>query len=255
METGIEEDLANVEHRRIGSVTVAWLVAGLSFALFVGAAAGWWTTTRDSADTTLPAPDSVDAGFAQDMSLHHNQAVEMAGLALVQAADPAVRNLAYDILTTQQSQIGTMQGWLTLWNLPAQTAGPYMLWIDAAASEIGPSGTRQTTKSHQMPDDSSMSMPPGSNESGGGGVMPGMASSSELRALRRSTGADFDVKFLQLVLRHHEGGMGMARYASENSDVGAVRSLAERIVATQSAEVQTMRAMLADRDAQPLPMR
>lgn len=38
----------------------------------------------------------------------------MSAMTLTNAADPAVRNLAYDVLTTQQSQIGTVQGWLTL---------------------------------------------------------------------------------------------------------------------------------------------
>ena len=41
--------------------------------------------------------------------------------------------------------------------------------------------------------------------------MPGMASEAELGALRHATGRDAEVLFLQLMIRHHEGGMLMAK--------------------------------------------
>ncbi len=58
----------------------------------------------------------MDVGFSQDMSVHHNQAIEMATIALTGSTDQRVQNLAYDILTTQQNQVGQMQGWLSLWD-------------------------------------------------------------------------------------------------------------------------------------------
>lgn len=69
--------------------------------------------TPDSARVAVPASNSVDVGFAQDMSVHHNQAIEMSAMALGRSTDPVIRTLAFDVLTSQQSQVGTMQGWLT----------------------------------------------------------------------------------------------------------------------------------------------
>ena len=39
------------------------------------------------------------------------------------------------------------------------------------------------------------------------GSMPGMATEDELAALRRLDGTAFDVEFLRLMIRHHQGGL------------------------------------------------
>lgn len=199
----------------VAVIAVALLVAGggLAVALGVGRA-------------TTPAADSVDAGFAQDMSRHHLQAVEMANLASSRSTDPEVRQLAFDISSTQNNQAGRMQGWLTLWGLPITNRTP-MAWMD--------SGT------------------PMSMGSGTGAPMPGMATKDELAQLRSLSGSDFDVLFLQLMIRHHQGGSAMAQEGAARASEPAVRGLARSIAETQAAETETMRAMLAARGASPLP--
>jgi uncharacterized protein (DUF305 family) len=173
-----------------------------------------------------PAADSVDVGFARDMSAHHLQAVEMANVALERSTDNAVRGLAFDISSTQQNQVGRMQGWLSLWGYSI-TGGEPMAWM-------GPDG-------HAGHD---MSTP---------GLMPGMATDDELAQLRSATGEDFDVLFLQLMTRHHQGGVGMAEYAQTHAQEWAVRRLASSIIESQSGETQLMLSMLDDRGAEPLP--
>ncbi len=51
----------------------------------------------------------------------------------------------------------------------------------------------------------------------GSGPMPGMATSEELAALRAASGPELDVLFLQLMLRHHEGGLPMMEYGAEHA--------------------------------------
>nr|WP_246407441.1 DUF305 domain-containing protein [Modestobacter versicolor] len=184
--------------------------------------------------TETPAADSVDAGFARDMSRHHLQAVEMANLALTQSSDDEVRRLAFDISATQTNQVGRMQGWLTLWGLPL-TSGEVMAWMadDAMAG-------------HDM---SHMADAPAA----GGAVMPGMATEAELTDLRSLTGTPFDVLFLQLMIRHHQGGLEMAQYGEEHAAEAAVRGLAGAIVASQSAETTFMESLLQARGGTPLP--
>ncbi|MFC9998032.1 DUF305 domain-containing protein [Nocardia sp. NPDC127526] len=177
------------------------------------------------------APGAVDIGFAQDMSVHHTQAVEMSAIALAGTSDPAVQRLAYDILTTQQNQAGRMQGWLQLWNEPMLGANGYMGWMTDSSSHHGGS----------------------SEHSGPVATMPGMATDQELTALRQATGAAQDVLFLQLMLRHHQGGMPMIEYAAQRADTDAIRTLAASMVQTQSGESQLMTRMLAERGSTPLP--
>ncbi|BAD60574.1 DUF305 domain-containing protein [Nocardia thailandica] len=215
--------------RRSSAIWAAALVA----AVIVGLLAGFWVRGVLGSDSSAPALDVVDVGFAQDMATHHNQAVEMSATALEQAEDPAVRTLAFDVLTTQQSQLGMMRGWLMLWDRPLSSEQP-MLWM-----RRGDSHTAGTD--HQMPAQESMRM-------------PGMATTEELAQLRRARGAAFDTLYLQLLLRHHEGGVSMARAARDNATVPAVAALAKQIDDAQTAESQAIRAMLAQRGAPTLPM-
>ena len=181
-----------------------------------------------------PAAASVDVGFAQDMSVHHRQAVLMAGLARDRSSDPVLRSLGFDIERTQLEQIGRMQGWLSLWNAAPLPTGQYMSWMTDAASMAG--------------------MTHGSGEGSTGVVtMPGMASPAELERLHAVSGAEFDVLFLQLMLRHHQGGAPMAEYAAQHAETAQVRNLAQKILTAQRTESNLLTELLAQRGAQPLP--
>jgi uncharacterized protein (DUF305 family) len=196
----------------LGVIGVALLVLG--GALAVGLGVGREAT---------PTADSVDAGFARDMSTHHLQAVEMANLTPGRSTDREVRQLAFDIGELQQNQAGRMQGWMSLWGV-LPTSGTPMSWMGHAG--------------HSLSDD---------------GLMPGMATEDELAELRSLSGREFDVRFLQLMIRHHQGGSDMASYAATHAEVPAVRSLARSIAETQQVETTTMAQMLTDRGGQPLP--
>lgn len=184
-----------------------WLLAAvLLLALLAGALGGYWLGRART-----PAADSVDVGFARDMSLHHEQAVVMAGLIYDRSDDPTIRTLAFDILTTQQGQIGIMSGWLDAWGLPWTSSGPRMAWMG-------------------MPTE---------------GLMPGMATAEQLAALRAADGAAADVLFLQLMIPHHQGGVDMAAAAAAEAAQEPVRLMASSIVEAQTLEIDYMRELLA----------
>ncbi len=190
-----------------------------------------------------PTAGSVDVGFCQDMTVHHNQAIEMSAIAVTSSQDQYVRNLAYDILTTQQNQVGQMEGWLTMWGQPPLPSGPYMAWMsDDSGHSHG-----ATSDDHGHESD-------GMASADGMATMPGMASSEDLANLRAATGVEQDVLFLQLMLRHHEGGLPMMEYGAQYASESVVRGLAQKMVDTQTSESQLMTSMLAERGAEPLPM-
>ncbi|MGY2080781.1 DUF305 domain-containing protein [Modestobacter sp. SYSU DS0657] len=201
----------------ISVIAVGMLVAGGGLAVALGIGA-----------EETPAEDSVDAGFARDMSRHHLQAVQMANLAITRSEDPEVQQLAFDISATQTNQVGRMQGWLSLWGLPL-TSGEVMGWMDDGAMDHSDHGGESAA------------------------LMPGMATDAELAQLRTAIGTEFDVLFLQLMTRHHQGGLEMAQYGAEHAQRAAVQRLAESIAQSQTAETATMAAMLRERGAAPLP--
>lgn len=159
-----------------------------------------------------PGDASSEAGFARDMSVHHAQAVEMAELARDRTDDSGVRFLAIDIALGQQAQIGQMQGWLAVWGLPATGTQPAMTWMG-----------------HAMPM---------------GSVMPGMATMDDLARLRDGPDGEADATFLQLMIRHHRGGVAMAEAVIERTQRPEVRRLAQAIVDGQTAEIRAMQDLL-----------
>ncbi|MFJ6672097.1 DUF305 domain-containing protein [Actinosynnema sp. NPDC091369] len=206
-------------------VTVAVLAV-----LLLGAAIGLLIKLPGADHSATPARDSVDVGFTQDMSAHHLQGVQMANIARERTADPAIEQLAFDISSTQLEQVGRMKGWLFLWGYPEQSAdGRHMWWM--TSSTHGHSGA-------------------GSADSG---AMPGMATPQEIAELRTLSGVEFDVYFLQLMLRHHQGGAPMAEYAATHAGQGVVRTLADNMLKSQTGESTYMQQLITERGAAPLP--
>ena len=106
------------------AIGAALALAALAVGLLIGV-----VTRTDDGDISAPANDGPEAGFARDMSVHHAQAVDMAGRVVARTNDADLKLLANDILLTQQGQIGVMNGWLQAWYLPASSAEPSMAWM------------------------------------------------------------------------------------------------------------------------------
>nr|WP_062339967.1 DUF305 domain-containing protein [Herbidospora sakaeratensis] len=178
-----------------------------------------------------PGDLSPEAGFARDMGVHHAQAVEMAFAVRDESADDAVRTLAYDIITTQSAQRGMFIGWLQQWDLSQASSVKPMTWMAGHGHAAAAGATSGVTP----------------------GVMPGMATADEMKRLADAKGQAAEVLFLQLMIRHHEGGVEMAKGAIELVERPEVRNLAQHIVDGQTAEIDLMKEMLTTRGAQPLP--
>ncbi|MFI7423887.1 DUF305 domain-containing protein [Nonomuraea sp. NPDC049684] len=80
-------------------------------------------TVTASAPPSQPSFNDADVMFAQMMIPHHQQAVEMAGLAPERAKDPEIKKLAADIKAAQDPEIQTMKGWLAEWGKPVPAGG------------------------------------------------------------------------------------------------------------------------------------
>ncbi|MFD4176528.1 MULTISPECIES: DUF305 domain-containing protein [Streptomyces] len=192
----------------------------------------------------VPGASSADAGFARDMAVHHQQAVEMSFIVRDRTDDEDVRRLAYDIANTQANQRGMLLGWLDLWELPKVAPGGEqpMAWMAA-------------TGGHEHGGHGSGGSEAGSGAGSGadGVLMAGMASRSELARLNRLDGERAEVFFLQLMTDHHKGGVAMAEACASLCSVPAEQRLARGMVEGQQSELGLMRDMLAEREAEPRP--
>ncbi|CAL9439176.1 hypothetical protein SUDANB121_02222 [Nocardiopsis dassonvillei] len=170
---------------------------------------------------SYPLDTGADAGFLRDMSVHHNQAVDMSMIILEKSEDPELRTVATDMARTQQAQVGRMQGWLLAWDLPLRAPNAPMAWM--AGHEHGGEGG-------------------GAPES-----MPGLATEEQLAELGEAEGVDAEIVFLELMIAHHLGGIEMARAEVDLGREEMVVDFAEGMIEAQGAEVDLMERMLADR--------
>lgn len=200
------------------------LIAGAAATALVAAGAITFAVAGDDGSSagTVPSADSADAGFARDMAVHHQQAVEMSYVVRDRTDDEEVRRLAYDIAQTQANQRGMLLGWLDLWELPKVSSEPPMTWMGMGDAASGKDGA----------------------------LMPGMATNAEMERLGSLSGKAAEVFYLQLMTDHHKGGVHMAQGCVGACEVGAEKRLARGMVEAQESEIALMGRMLKERGAQ-----
>ncbi|MFF7755496.1 DUF305 domain-containing protein [Streptomyces sp. NPDC007971] len=202
---------------------IGW-VAGAAAAALVAAGAITYAVAEEGGGSgpKTPTAESADAGFARDMAVHHQQAVEMSYIVRDRTKNEEVRRLAYDIAQTQANQRGMLIGWLDLWGLPKVSADPPMTWMGMGDMASGKDGA----------------------------LMPGMATDTEMKKLGTLNGKQAEIFYLQLMTDHHKGGIHMAEGCAAKCTVGVEKRLAQGMVDAQQSEIELMAGMLKERGAQ-----
>jgi len=197
-------------------------VLAVSAVLLVAIVFGAFRVGQSQASEPAPAPVAVpitlkpqpiDVGFAQDMADHHDQAVQMALLALGRDTSQPVHTLAIEILSSQRREAGIFEQFLRDRGVPvADKQRTVMEWMHEPIA-------------HDQ--------------------MPGLATGEQITALTNAEGPAFDQQFVDLMIRHHEGGVHMATYAAEHAETQYIRDLASRIVVAQQNEITDLRQLTA----------
>ena len=180
-------------------------MAGAALVALISIVVVVWAVMRSAS----PGESSPEAGFARDMSEHHNQAVQMALIIQQRTEYEELRFVTTDMMLVQQAQIGQMRGWLDIWGLHPSGVGPKMEWMG-----------HPTT-----------------------GRMPGMASPEQITELETLPVEEAEGRFLELMIIHHQAGVEMADAIIERTDDDAVLALAESISRTQISEIENMQRM------------
>ncbi|MBT2469026.1 DUF305 domain-containing protein [Streptomyces sp. ISL-66] len=148
--------------------------------------------------------NAADVAFAKGMIPHHRQAIAMADLAATRAESAEVKTLAAEIKKAQDPEIKTLSGWLASWG-------------------------------EQVPAE---------NEGHGGHSMNGMMTAEEMDQLEKATGKTFDTAFLQMMVKHHEGAVAMAKTEQSDGTYQPAEDMAGAIITSQSAEIARMNGLL-----------
>jgi uncharacterized protein (DUF305 family) len=197
---------------------VALLFAVLATALFMSACAkesapdGHADHTRDG-ETSAAAQgadfNDADVAFATNMIPHHEQAIEMSALVPDRSSNPAVVDLAAAISAAQKPEIEILKVFLVQWN-----------------GGESPESSPDAHEGHDM------------------GSMDGMVDAPTMAKLETLKGAEFDTLWLQSMIGHHEGAIGMANTEIADGVNPDAKALAKQIVTAQQGEIDQMKQML-----------
>jgi uncharacterized protein (DUF305 family) len=188
------------------------LLSGFTaLALLTGCGGSSMADMTDMADSAVDAAkDAIgfnddDVMFAQMMIPHHEQAIEMADIALdpLSGASDAVKSLATRIKAAQDPEISKMKAFLTSWK-------------------------------ERLTPDSSMDH---------SDMMSGMLSAEDITKLSSLRGAEFDREWMTGMIEHHEGAIEMAKDVLKDGKDSAVKALANLVATAQDSEILEMKKL------------
>jgi len=167
---------------------------------------------KDVANSTIDAAkdaigfNDADLNFTQTMIPHHEQAIEMADIALdpLVGASDSVKAIAARIKSAQDSEVTKMKAFLTMWK-------------------------------QRLTGDSSMH---------NGDTMSGMMSADDMKKLSSLRGVEFDREWMNGMIAHHEGAIEMAKEVLKDGKNTAVNALAKAVEAVQDSEILEMKKLL-----------
>jgi uncharacterized protein (DUF305 family) len=153
-----------------------------------------------------PKDETFDLRFIDGMTPHHQGAIAMAQEALQKSTRPEIKQLAQAIIDAQQKEIAELKQWRTAW-YPTANATPMMY-----SAEMG----------HTMP-------------------MSDAMKSSMMMSMNLGAADDqFDLRFINAMIPHHQGAVVMAKEALEKSDRPEIKQLAQNILSSQQQEITQM---------------
>ncbi|MEA5626183.1 DUF305 domain-containing protein [Nostoc sp. UHCC 0251] len=153
------------------------------------------------------ADANYDLRFIDAMIPHHQGAVDMAKVAQEKSKRPEIKKLASEIIKAQDQEIAQLKQWRTAW-YPGASSTPVA--YDA-----------KTGKTVSMPHQQ----------------MQGMMMNMDLGA----ADAEFDLRFINAMIPHHESAITMAQDALSKSKRPEIKKLAQSIIDSQQVEINQMK--------------
>lgn len=154
-----------------------------------------------------PADVDYDLRFIDSMVFHHQGAVNMAQEVLTKSKRPEMKKLAQDIIAAQKQEIEQMKQWRKAWYPNASQTS--MAWH----AQMG----HMMAMSEDMKKSMMMSMDLGNAD------------------------RDFDLRFIDAMIPHHEGALVMAKDALSKTKRPQMKKLSQDILTSQQKEIEQMK--------------
>ncbi|MBW4501528.1 MAG: DUF305 domain-containing protein [Scytonema hyalinum WJT4-NPBG1] len=154
-----------------------------------------------------PADADYDLRFIDGMIPHHQGAVEMAKEAQQKSKRPEIKKLAEEIIKAQNKEIAELKQWRTAW-YPKAPNTP-MAW--------------HAQMNHMM------------------AMSPEQEKAMRMDMDLGSGDPEFDLRFINAMIPHHQGAVEMAQDALNKSKRPEIKQLAQEIITSQQTEINQMK--------------
>jgi len=154
--------------------------------------------------TAAKRGNSSEAAFLRGMAHHHESAIEMAEIGQKRAKADEIKQLANAIVTTQTSELSTME----------------KIHEDLFGEKLAPD--------------------PGAHDGLGLSAEEAGMTHTQADNEKLQTADPFDREFVDMMAPHHAGAVRMAEVVLTKTDNADLRKLAQNIIETQKAEIETM---------------
>ena len=154
-----------------------------------------------------PGDADYDLRFIDGMTPHHQGAIEMAKQAQQKSQHPEIKQLANNIIKAQEKEIAQMKQWRKAWY---PNAGDKLM---AYHSQMG----------HMME------------------MSPEQKQAMMMNADLGAANAEFDQRFIDAMIPHHEGALVMAKDALSKSKRLEIKQMAQDILSSQQKEIDQMK--------------
>jgi uncharacterized protein (DUF305 family) len=162
----------------------------------------------------------AEVRFLEGMIDHHQMALDMANDCLKKAKSESVLALCQAVIDAQSAEIKTMQDWLLSWYQIKYT--PVAMAMDDASHDMGHGGHAGE---------------PVTDPAGMMGMMAGF---------NRLEGRDYELAWLESMIDHHDDAIHMSERMLKTAQHEDLKTLAEAIIADQTAEIAVMEGMITE---------
>lgn len=159
-----------------------------------------------------PKDENFDLRFIDGMILHHQGAIAMAEALKKNSQRPEMQQLAQAIITAQNQEIAQMQQWRKDW-YPQADNRPVM--YHAGANPMMP-------------------------------MTEAMQNAMRMDQDLGTADAEFDLRFINAMIPHHQGAVDMAQQVLKNGDRPELKQLAQGIINAQNQEIEQMQQWRKD---------
>lgn len=151
--------------------------------------------------------NGADVNFAQGMIAHHEQAIQMAEIAIdpKAGAGEKVLDLAKRIQAGQDPEITTLSELLSSWGKP---------------TSMGANADHDMSSMH------------------------GMMSDADMDVLVAANGPEFDKMWMEMMIDHHSGAIEMSQAVKTDGSSPDLKTMADQIIAAQQGEIDEMQGLL-----------